>query len=79
MRKFKMFWPAVAIALIAGAVFFWSNFWSKPPLLGSQTARASLGVFDAVETREAGVRISPFELMTSGGNDLPAESWNDPI
>jgi hypothetical protein len=75
MRKFKMFWPAAAIALIAGAAFFWS----QPPLLGSQTARASLGVLDAVETRATSARMSPFELMTRGGNDLPAESWNDPI
>ena len=75
MRKFKMIWPAAAIALIAGAAFFWS----QSPLLGPQTARASLGGFDAVEPRAAGARISPFELMTSGGNDLPAGSWNDPI
>jgi hypothetical protein len=75
MRKFIVFWPAAAIALIAGAAFFWS----QSPLLGSQTARASLGMFDAVETRATGPRISPFELMTSGGNDPPAESWNDPI
>ena len=75
MRKFKMIWPAAAIALIAGAAFFWS----KPPLLGPQTAKASLGGFEAVESRATGARISPLELMTGGGNDLPAESWNDPI
>jgi hypothetical protein len=75
MRKFTMVWPAAAIALIAGAAFFWSQ---SPPL-GPQTAKASLGGFDAVESRAIGPRISPLELTTSGGNDLPAESWNDPI
>jgi hypothetical protein len=54
-------------------------FWSKSPLLGPQTAKASLSGFEAVEPRATGAPISPIELMTSGGNGLPAESWNDPI
>jgi hypothetical protein len=75
MRKLMMIWPVAAIAVIAGAAFLWS----KSPLLGPQTARASLGVLDPVAAREPGPRITPFELMTRHGNDLPAESFKDPI